>query len=61
MYGCIKSNLLWYNLNIKVLKDIGFKVNIYDRCVANKTINGKHYTIVWYAKDEKISHVDGTP
>ena len=36
----------------------GFKINPYDRCVANKIINGKQCTIVFYVDDNKISHVD---
>jgi hypothetical protein len=37
---------------------MGFVLNPYDLCVANKTINGKQCTIVWYVDDNKISHVD---
>ena len=36
----------------------GFETNPYDRCVANKTINGKQCTIIWYVEDNKISHED---
>ena len=39
---------------------MGFELNPYDLCVANKIINGKQYTIVWYVDDNKISHVDST-
>ena len=35
-----------------------FKVNPYGKYVANKTINGKHCTIVGYADDKTISQVD---
>ena len=58
IYGCIESALLWYELYVKTLKGMGFKLNPYDRCVANKTINGKQCTITWYVDDNKISHVD---
>ena len=58
IYGCIESALLWYELYAKTLKGMNFKLNPYDRCVANKMINGKQYTIVWYVDDNKISHVD---
>jgi len=34
LYGCIESALLWYNLYVK---DMGFVINSYDRCVAKKT------------------------
>ena len=37
---------------------MGFELNPYDTCVANKTINNKQCTIVWYVDDTKISHVD---
>lgn len=35
-----------------------FELNQYDLCVANKTINGKHYTIIVYVDEKKISHDD---
>ena len=37
---------------------MGFNLNKYDTCVANKMINGKQCTIVWYVDDNKISHVE---
>ena len=58
IYGCIFSALCWYELFSTTLKDMGFKINPYDRCVANKEINGKQCTVVWYVDDVKISHVD---
>ena len=58
IYGCIESALLWYNLYSKTLKDMGFIINPYDKCVANKMIHGKQCTIVWYVDDNKISHVE---
>jgi len=36
----------------------GFKLNEYDKCVANKMINGKQCTIIWHVDDLKISHVE---
>jgi hypothetical protein len=58
LYGCIKSALLWYKMLAKTLTKLGFKLNPYDPCVANKIINGKQCTICWYVDDLKISHVD---
>ena len=58
IYGCIESALLWYQLYAKTLKQMGFKLNPYDKCVANKMINGKQCTIAWYVDDNKISHED---
>ena len=54
----IESALLWYDLFVSVLKDMGFVLNPYDMCVANKMINGKQCTVVWYVYDNKISHVE---
>ena len=58
IYGCIESALLWYNLYVTTLKGMGFTINTYDKCVANKIINGKQCTIVWYVDDNKVSHKD---
>ena len=40
------------------LKEWGFKINEYDQCMANKTINGRQFTVIWHVDDLKISHVD---
>ena len=58
IYGCVKSALLWYDLFSTTLKDMGFKLNPYDPCIANCVIEGKQCTIAWYVDDNKISHVD---
>jgi len=33
-------------------------INNYNRCMANKMINGKRCTIIWHVNDLKISHKD---
>jgi len=58
LYGTLRAALQFYNLLTKVLTSWGFKLNKYDRCVANKMINGKQCTIVWHVDDLKISHVE---
>ena len=58
LYGCLESVLLWYDFYSSILKDHGFVINHYDRCVANKTINGKQCTIVFCVDDNKSSQVD---
>ena len=58
IYGMIESALLWYYLFVSVLKDMGFVLNPYDMCVADKTINGKQCTIAWYVDDNRIFHVE---
>ena len=42
----------------KSLEDMGFEINPYDTCVANKIINGSQCTICWYVDDLKISHIE---
>ena len=34
-----------------------FVLNSYDKCTANKMINGKHCTIQWYVDDNKVMNV----
>ena len=56
IYGCIESALQWYKLFTGTLISQGFKLNPYDKCVANKIINGKQLTIVWHVDDCLVSH-----
>jgi hypothetical protein len=58
LYGMIESALLWYTLYVEVLHKEGFEINPYDRCVANKVINGKQCTVAWYVDDNILSHVE---
>jgi len=37
---------------------MGFKLNEYDKCMANKTIKGWLCTIIWNVYNLKISHLD---
>jgi hypothetical protein len=39
---------------------VGFEINPYDFCVANKVIDGKQCPIAWHVDDLKILHVDPT-
>ena len=39
---------------------MGFEVNPYDPCVANKTINGSQMTVTWHVDDLKISHKESS-
>ena len=58
LYGCLESAMLWYKLYSETLQKMGFILNPYDGCVANKVINGKQCTIAFYVDDNKISHED---
>ena len=35
-----------------------FKINPYEKCIANKEINEKQCTLAWYVDDNKVSHED---
>ena len=52
------SSLLFYKKFRKSIEAIGYEVNPYDPCVANKIINGKQHTLSWHVDDLKSSHVD---
>ena len=58
LYGLLKSALDFYNKLKSDLERVGFKINPYDPCVANKMINGKQMTVIWHVDDLKVSHVD---
>jgi hypothetical protein len=56
IYGLIESALLWYEVYTETLQGMGFKLNPYDRCLANKMIDGSQCTVGWFVDDNKISH-----
>jgi len=58
MYGTLKAALLWYQLFTEKLEKMGFILNPYDSCVANKMVGGHQLTVCWYVDDVKISHAD---
>jgi hypothetical protein len=58
LYGTLKAAMLFWRKLTKFLEDLGFVTNPYDRCVANKMVNGKQCTVAWHVDDLKISHVD---
>jgi hypothetical protein len=58
LYGILKAVLLFYKKLIKDLMGIGFKLNLYDPCVANKVRKGKQMTLCWHVDDMKVSHFE---
>lgn len=58
LYGTLKAALLFWELLSSTLQKWGFKVNPYNPCVVNKTIEGSQCTILWHMDDLKISHKD---
>ena len=57
LYGQLKAALLFYNKFVKDSKKIGFILNPYDPCVANRIIEGSQQTICWHMDDVKSSHM----
>lgn len=58
LYGTLQAALLfWKELSTFLVDSLGFVLNPYDTCVANKIIEGKQCTIIWHVDDLKISHV----
>jgi hypothetical protein len=58
LYGMLEAALLFYKKLRNDLETIGFKVNPYDPCVANRMIDQKQHTITWHVDDLKSSHVN---
>jgi hypothetical protein len=58
VYGMMKSALLFYRKLVADLIFIGFTVNPYDPCVANKMVSGHQLTVCWHVDDLLLGHVD---
>jgi len=58
IYRTLQAALIFWRLLSDTLTERGFKLNDYDKCVANKTTNSKQCTITWHVDDLKISHLD---
>ena len=58
LYGTLQAALLFWKLLSETLQEWGFLLNPYDKCVANKNIEGKQCTIIWHVDNLKISHAN---
>jgi hypothetical protein len=58
LYGTMRAALLFWKKLSSHLVTLGFVINPYDWCVANKTIDGHQCTILWHVDNLKISHMD---
>ena len=58
LYGLLKSLLLFYRKLVGELQDMGFVLNPYDPCVANRMVDGSQQTVCWHVDDLKVSHLD---
>jgi len=56
LYGMMKSALLFYRKLVSELIEMGFVINPYDPCVANKIVNGSQLMLRWHVDDLMISH-----
>ena len=54
----LRSSLILYQKLIKDMEAIGFKVNPYDNCMANKMVRDKQMTINWHVDGLKVYHAD---
>lgn len=55
----LQSLLLHYKKFRKDIESIGFKVNLYNPCVANRIVNSKQHIVTWHVLDDLMSsHVD---
>jgi hypothetical protein len=56
VYGMMVAALLYYKKFVKSLVNHGFKLNLYDGCVSNKTVKRKQIIVCFHVDDCKISH-----
>jgi hypothetical protein len=49
--------LFWKDLT-GYLSELGFVLNPYDNCVANKMVEGSQCTFIWHVDNLKISHIN---
>ena len=58
IYGMLLAELLFYNKFGGELENIGFELNIYDPCVANRIKVGKKHTVRFHVNDIMSCHVN---
>ena len=51
LYGLLRSALLFYKKLAGELVNMGFEINPYDPCVANKMVNGSQMTVTWHVDE----------
>ena len=56
LYGMMKSALLFYRKLILELIGVGFIINPYNPCFANKVVNGNQMALRLHVDDLMISH-----
>ena len=51
LYGTVQAAVLWYKKLCGVLTDAGFKMNPYDACLFNQTVDGEQITVCFHVDD----------
>lgn len=51
LYGTVQAALLWYKKLCSVLVGAGFKMNPYDPCLFNQTVDGEQITVCFHIDD----------
>ena len=59
LYGCVKAALIWYTVFVTVLQGMGFILNPYDKCIANKKIENTQCTVARYIWTSKVTQGAG--
>ena len=57
LYGTLQAALLFWKLFLDKLQEWGFTLNPYNKCVADKDIEGKQCKIIWNVDNLKLLHV----
>ena len=58
VYGLLNNALLFYKKLVEDLEACVYKINPYNKCVANNMIKCKNMTVTWHVDDIKVSHQD---
>jgi hypothetical protein len=58
IYVYRRSALLFYQKLVSELKSMGFVVNPYDPCIANKIVDGHQLTLRLHVDDLMVIHID---
>jgi hypothetical protein len=54
----MKCSFLFYRKLVAELHHMGFEINPYNPCIANKTVNDTQMTVRWHVDDLMISHAN---
>ena len=57
--GTLQAALIFWRNLTSSLQEWEFKINPYDWCITNKTVDRKQMTVVWHVDDLKISNENG--